>query len=185
MSILYTFKNGWLICHEDFIRKIYENVQGKQFSFDSCLFEINTPFARAYSSNKNDVTSDIPSNLLKKKYKKRKIITPDMTDVTHEGKPVCHFSPPPGKQPFEQIVFGRRKGGKRDQPLPEANKLLVSVPSAIHSHKPPLTDLLAPYLPPKPQRLELFARYLLPGWTSWGYEVLKLQHYSLYKELKR
>jgi hypothetical protein len=28
--------------------------------------------------------------------------------------------------------------------------------------------------------MELFARYLLPGWTSWGCEVLKLQNLSLY-----
>ena len=51
---------------------------------------------------------------------------------------MCPFSPPPGKQPFEQIVFGCRKGGKKLQPLPEENKLIISVPSAIHSHKPPL-----------------------------------------------
>ena len=28
---------------------------------------------------------------------------------------------------------------------------------------------------PAPRRLELFARNLLPGWTSWGNEVLKFQ----------
>ncbi|KAJ9578805.1 hypothetical protein L9F63_004955, partial [Diploptera punctata] len=105
--------------------------------------------------------------------------------VTRGGDPVCQFSPPPGKQPFEQIVFGCRKGGQRLQPLPEENKLIISVPSAIHSHKPPLRDVLVPYLPATPQCLELFARYLLPGWTSWGYEVLKLQHCSLYKEIRR
>jgi hypothetical protein len=44
------------------------------------------------------------------------------------------------------------------------------------------TDVLAPYLPTKPRCMEIFARYLLPGWTSWGCEVLKLQHLSLYKD---
>jgi hypothetical protein len=28
--------------------------------------------------------------------------------------------------------------------------------------------------------MEIFARYLLPDWTSWGLEVLKFQHLSLY-----
>jgi hypothetical protein len=42
------------------------------------------------------------------------------------------------------------------------------------------SDVLAPYLPTKPRCMEIFARYLLPGWTSWGCEVLKLQHLSLY-----
>lgn len=36
------------------------------------------------------------------------------------------------------------------------------------------------YLPNEPKCLEIFARYLLPEWTSWGLEVLKFQHLSLY-----
>jgi hypothetical protein len=52
---------------------------------------------------------------------------------------VCQFSEPPGKQPFEQIVFGYKSGGKRRQPLPEPDRVVISVPSAIHSHKPPLS----------------------------------------------
>ncbi|XP_021936131.1 methyltransferase-like protein 4 isoform X2 [Zootermopsis nevadensis] len=102
--------------------------------------------------------------------------------VTRGGEPVCQFSEPPGKQPFEQIVFGYKKGGKRKQPLPEPGRVILSVPSAIHSHKPPLSDVLAPYLPTNPRCMEIFARYLLPGWTSWGCEVLKLQHLSLYAD---
>ncbi|XP_069682056.1 N(6)-adenine-specific methyltransferase METTL4 isoform X2 [Periplaneta americana] len=102
--------------------------------------------------------------------------------VTHGGEPVCQFSEPPGKQPFEQIVFGHRKDANREQPLPEPNKVIISIPSAIHSHKPPIADVMAQYLPQKPRCIELFARYLLPGWTSWGYEVMKLQHLSLFIE---
>ncbi|PNF36475.1 hypothetical protein B7P43_G15868 [Cryptotermes secundus] len=100
--------------------------------------------------------------------------------VTRGGEPVCQFSEPPGKQPFEQIVFGYKSGGNRRQPLPKPDRVIISIPSAIHSHKPPLSDVLAPYLPTKPCCMEIFARYLLPGWTSWGSEVLKLQHMSLY-----
>ncbi|XP_076396799.1 methyltransferase like 4 isoform X2 [Megachile rotundata] len=59
-------------------------------------------------------------------------------------------------------------------------KLLISVPSAVHSHKPPLIEVVKEYLPNEPRCLEIFARYLLPKWTSWGLEVLKFQHLSLY-----
>ena len=33
-------------------------------------------------------------------------------------------------------------------------------------------DILSKYLPKEKQCLELFARNLLPGWTSWGNEVM-------------
>ncbi|XP_063241373.1 N(6)-adenine-specific methyltransferase METTL4 [Bacillus rossius redtenbacheri] len=103
--------------------------------------------------------------------------------VTCGGEAVCAYSKPPGKQPFEQIVFGWFQAEGRPRPLPEDGRVLVSVPSALHSHKPPLADVLAKYLPPSPRSLELFARYLLPGYTSWGSEVLKLQQICLYKQL--
>lgn len=34
-----------------------------------------------------------------------------------------------------------------------------------------------------PKSLELFARYLLPDYTSFGLEVLKFQHQFLYENL--
>lgn len=43
------------------------------------------------------------------------------------------------------------------------------------------SEVIKEYLPKDPKCLEIFARYLLPGWTSWGLEVLKFQHLSLYK----
>nr|CAD7204055.1 unnamed protein product [Timema douglasi] len=59
--------------------------------------------------------------------------------VTRSGKPVCSFSDPPGKQPFEQIIFGWKETKERVLPLPPDGMVVVSVPSAIHSHKPPLS----------------------------------------------
>lgn len=97
--------------------------------------------------------------------------------VTTKFEPVCNFSEPPGKQPYEKLIFAHRK---RSLPSPIDGKLLVSVPSAIHSHKPPLVDILKDFLPENPECLEIFARYLLPGWTSYGNEVLKLQHQCLF-----
>uniref|UniRef100_A0A3Q3VPC2 Uncharacterized protein n=1 Tax=Mola mola TaxID=94237 RepID=A0A3Q3VPC2_MOLML len=55
-------------------------------------------------------------------------------------------------------------------------RLIVSVPSALHSQKPSLSEVLKPYIRAGAKCLELFARSLQPGWTSWGNEVLKFQH---------
>lgn len=97
--------------------------------------------------------------------------------ITQTGETVCDFSDPPGKQPYEKIIIGSRSSQFQ---LPKTDKLVVSIPSAIHSHKPPLIELLKPYLPEQPMCLEIFARYLLPNFTSYGNEVLRLQHKSLY-----
>ncbi|KAI5707717.1 hypothetical protein M8J77_008335 [Diaphorina citri] len=64
---------------------------------------------------------------------------------------------------------------------PEDKRLLVSVPSGVHSHKPPLADVIAPYLPPRPHCLELFARNLTPRWTSLGNQVLAFQAEQFYR----
>ncbi|XP_049831927.1 N(6)-adenine-specific methyltransferase METTL4 isoform X3 [Schistocerca gregaria] len=61
--------------------------------------------------------------------------------VTRSGIPVCNFSEPPNKQPFEQILFAHQLCTPRSFPLPEDGKIVISIPSAIHSHKPPLTEL--------------------------------------------
>jgi len=44
-------------------------------------------------------------------------------------------------------------------------------------------EIIKEYLPDEPKCLEIFARYLLPRWTSWGLEILKFQHLSLYEIL--
>ena len=47
-----------------------------------------------------------------------------------------------------------------------------------------LTELLKRFLAPEPRCLELFARSLVPGWTSIGLEVLRLQHSYLFEDLE-
>ncbi|XP_039277530.1 N(6)-adenine-specific methyltransferase METTL4 isoform X1 [Nilaparvata lugens] len=101
--------------------------------------------------------------------------------VTRGGETVCQFSQPSKKQPYERIVFGSVADRHQSLPSPEDNKLIISVPSAVHSHKPPLVDVLSNYLPVSPVCLELFARYLLPSWTSCGDQVLSLQSLNLYE----
>lgn len=89
----------------------------------------------------------------------------------------------PGKQPYELLILGSAKGSEKDKVDIPDGKLMISIPSAVHSHKPPLTEIIKEYLPDEPKCLEIFARYLLPGWTSWGLEILKFQHLSLYEIL--
>ena len=98
--------------------------------------------------------------------------------VTQVGATICNFNLALGKQPYELLVLGSVLDGNETN-IPDG-KLLISVPSAVHSHKPPLTEVMKKYLPNEPKCLEIFARYLLPEWTSWGLEVLKFQHLSLY-----
>ncbi|XP_064386789.1 N(6)-adenine-specific methyltransferase METTL4-like isoform X2 [Halichondria panicea] len=94
------------------------------------------------------------------------------------------------KKPYESLLIGRlRSANESDSPsgpptkirriasgkLPPTQYSLMAVPSCIHSQKPYLGDVLDRYAPNGGGRLELFARNLLPGWTSWGNEVLKFQ----------
>jgi N6-adenosine-specific RNA methylase IME4 len=53
--------------------------------------------------------------------------------------------------------------------------VFVCVASQTHSQKPYLGGLLSKYFKKTGHKLELFARNLVPGWTSWGNEVLKFQ----------
>ncbi|KAK2994790.1 hypothetical protein RJ640_021022 [Escallonia rubra] len=56
------------------------------------------------------------------------------------------------------------------------DQVFISVPGD-YSRKPPVGELLWEYAPgPKPPRcLELFAREMIAGWTSWGNEPLRFQ----------
>ncbi|XP_076462121.1 uncharacterized protein LOC143294630 [Babylonia areolata] len=89
------------------------------------------------------------------------------------------------KKPYEVLLLGRSAAGGR--PTEEAGKevpesrVIMSVPCSLHSKKPPLADVLQQYLPAAPRCLELFARNLWPGWTSWGREVLKHQNMIFYE----
>lgn len=76
---------------------------------------------------------------------------------------------------------------KQDVPertLPQ-HQLICSVPCSLHSRKPPLNDIFRKYLPVDAKCIELFARNLLPSWTSWGNEVLKYQHFNYFQSKKR
>ncbi|KAJ2948651.1 hypothetical protein O0L34_g7905 [Tuta absoluta] len=100
--------------------------------------------------------------------------------LTIDMEPMYAFGTGHMKQPYERLILGKVGLLRKD---PEKH-MFMSVPSALHSHKPPLLDLLSPFVGAEdPQVLELFARYLLPNTTSLGYEPLKWQHLSLYEHV--
>lgn len=59
--------------------------------------------------------------------------------ITQSGRTVCEFGLPLQKQPFEQLFVACHKDSelKRFERLVET-RYLFSVPSAVHSHKPPI-----------------------------------------------
>eukprot|EP00116_Pleurobrachia_bachei_P004143 sb/3464405/ len=73
-------------------------------------------------------------------------------------------------------------------PYTDLKRVIVSVPCVQHSRKPPLTNVFNELFPVRSgengagqggiagtEGLEVFARNLTPGWTSWGNEVLQFQ----------
>lgn len=57
--------------------------------------------------------------------------------ITKYGKPVCEFSNTNKKQPFESIFIAVKTNSDLEQKI-DKDRILFSVPSIIHSHKPPL-----------------------------------------------
>lgn len=45
-----------------------------------------------------------------------------------------------------------------------------------------LSEMLKNFLPDEPSCLEIFARSLIPDWTSWGNETIKYQHSDYFEE---
>ncbi|CAN6448024.1 unnamed protein product [Victoria cruziana] len=83
-------------------------------------------------------------------------------------------------KPYECLLLGycHAKGSVDEgvfKSLPDS-QVIISIPGA-HSRKPPIGKLLLNYAPgPRPAKcLELFARELKAGWTSWGNEPLHFQ----------
>ncbi|KAK1797454.1 hypothetical protein P4O66_008303, partial [Electrophorus voltai] len=103
--------------------------------------------------------------------------------VTRTGEFVFPLDSP-HKKPYEVLLLGRSCAGRENTTRCEAElpdrRLIVSIPSSLHSHKPSLSAVLKPYIRPDAKCLEMFARILQPDWTSWGNEVIKFQHHSYY-----
>lgn len=84
------------------------------------------------------------------------------------------------RKPYEPVLIGRKLPQFSPfEKVPE-NRIICSVPLNQHSRKPPLNQILEPFLPRNPRCLEMFARSLTPEWDSWGNETIKFQNLSYY-----
>ena len=105
--------------------------------------------------------------------------------VTKTGKPVFPFEST-HKKPYETMLVGCTPSMEEyltKNSIDVHNKVIFSVPSETHSHKPPLNEVLSlifAQFEVDPKFIELFARSLTPGWVSWGNETLKMQHLSYF-----
>lgn len=82
----------------------------------------------------------------------------------------------PHKKPYEPIIIGvHQNSAHLNWEAIQQHLTIISVPGS-HSRKPILKELFNCVLPGNANCLELFARNLNAGWTSWGNEVLKFQN---------
>ncbi|KAI8062879.1 MT-A70-like protein [Gongronella butleri] len=106
--------------------------------------------------------------------------------VTNDGSPVFPLDSP-HRKPYEQLILGRRADSSNshgDAVTPPYHHILMSIPSTQHSRKPPLQDILSRYIQKDARCLEMFARCLMPGWTSWGNECIKFQHETFFERVQ-
>ena len=89
--------------------------------------------------------------------------------LTSYGQLICDFSH--SKQPYEVCIVGQSSRRREKLEVGE-DTVIMSVPSALQSHKPPLDQILAETLPGNNYRemrkLEIFGRNLCPGWVTLG-----------------
>lgn len=114
--------------------------------------------------------------------------------VTEVGEPICELRGS-GRRPWEVLLIARRGGRSERSAKGEVEgavrkreerkvtrRVVVAVPD-LHSRKPCLKQLFERLLFGKGDGgagaatpvLELFARYMVAGWMSWGDEALKFQ----------
>jgi N6-adenosine-specific RNA methylase IME4 len=81
------------------------------------------------------------------------------------------------RKPYEILLLGRAAPNSWTTMThaPTAKRRVIAAVPDIHSRKPCLKELLELYMPDPTDysALEVFSRYLVSGWTSWGNEVLK------------
>ena len=77
------------------------------------------------------------------------------------------------RKPYELLLMGKKVDKNSSQPCRTVHRsVIVAVPDR-HSRKPSVKELIEPMLPMDYRALEVFARNLTAGWSSWGDEVLK------------
>ncbi|KAH6861163.1 MT-A70-domain-containing protein [Alternaria rosae] len=96
--------------------------------------------------------------------------------TTTKGEPMFDIDSAMRK-PYEILLLGRAAPNSWTTMThaPTVKRRVIAAVPDIHSRKPCLKQLLEPFLadPTDYSALEVFSRYLVSGWTSWGNEVLK------------
>lgn len=96
--------------------------------------------------------------------------------TTSNGEPMFDIDTAMRK-PYEILLLGRAAPNSwtTTTHAPTIKRRVIAAVPDIHSRKPCLKELLESYLPDRSDysALEVFSRYLVSGWTSWGNEVLK------------
>jgi N6-adenosine-specific RNA methylase IME4 len=81
------------------------------------------------------------------------------------------------RKPYEILLLGRAAPNSWTTMAhaPAIKRRVIAAVPDVHSRKPCLKELLGSYMPDPTDysALEVFSRYLVSGWTSWGNEVLK------------
>ncbi|KAH3941100.1 hypothetical protein HBI81_151850 [Parastagonospora nodorum] len=81
------------------------------------------------------------------------------------------------RKPYEILLLGRAAPNSWTTMThaPTIKRRVIAAVPDMHSRKPCLKELLELYMPDPTDysALEVFSRYLVSGWTSWGNEVLK------------
>lgn len=104
--------------------------------------------------------------------------------TTTKGAPITELDGV-WRKPYEVMLLGQAPQSRLQlaQPAKEIRRRVIAGVPDLHSRKPCLKTLIEPYLPQDHQVLEVFARYLVQGWTSWGNEVLKFNYEGYHREV--
>jgi N6-adenosine-specific RNA methylase IME4 len=85
------------------------------------------------------------------------------------------------RKPYEVLLLGRAAPNSWTvmEHAPSVKRRVIAAVPDVHSRKPCLKELIEPLMPDGYTALEIFSRYLVAGWSSWGNEVLKFNwdHY--------
>lgn len=96
--------------------------------------------------------------------------------TTMKGEPMFSIDSE-WRKPYEVLLLARAAPNSWTTmtAAPEVRRRVIAAVPDVHSRKPCLKELIEPFLPDPNDysALEVFSRYLVAGWTSWGNEVIK------------
>ncbi|KAI5362907.1 putative DNA methylase, N-6 adenine-specific, S-adenosyl-L-methionine-dependent methyltransferase [Septoria linicola] len=93
--------------------------------------------------------------------------------TTAKGEPVTPLEGTwNGRKPYEVLLIGRKRPAHILPKEGIKRRVLIGVPD-LHSRKPCLKEMIEDLIGHDGKTLEVFARYLVSGWWSWGDECVK------------